>query len=110
MFENVNVPILGVIENMAGFTCSHCNEVTPIFGKGGGEKFARERNVPFLGSVPIDARVVATGDEGKPAVMAFPDSLVSKCFVQIAKDMAARLSVRQAEASGTFKPLSMDWQ
>src|SRR5262249_42962309 len=78
MFRNVSVPILGVVENMSGFVCAHCSEVTPIFGKGGGEKIAREMGVPFLGAVPIDPRVVATGDAGTPAVNAHPDSEVAK--------------------------------
>jgi ATP-binding protein involved in chromosome partitioning len=109
MFENVHVPILGVIENMSGFACGHCHEITPIFGQGGGEKFARERGVPFLGAIPIDPRVVTTGDSGNPAVAQYPDSEVAKAFVRIAGAMAARLSVHSAQANG-FKPLSMEWQ
>jgi ATP-binding protein involved in chromosome partitioning len=110
MFRNVSVPILGVVENMSGFVCSHCNDVTPIFGKGGGQKIAAEFNIPFLGAVPIDARVTATGDAGTPVVIQHAESEVANAFLKVAKDLASRLSIQQAKGQGTFQPLSMEWK
>ena len=110
MFTSVNVPILGVIENMAGFVCSHCNEVTDIFRKGGGARIAKEMKVPFLGSIPIDPKVAEGGDSGEPTVAAHPKAEVSKRFTALAGDVAAQLSILQAQAAGNFKPVSLDWQ
>jgi Mrp family chromosome partitioning ATPase len=66
--RTVAMPVLGVIENMSGFACPKCGEVTEIFKSGGGEQMAGEMEVPFLGSIPIDARVVEASDAGKPCV------------------------------------------
>jgi ATP-binding protein involved in chromosome partitioning len=74
MFERVNTRVLGVVENMSGFACPHCDEVTEIFGSGGGERLAAELSLPFLGRVPLDAAVAASGDLGTPTVLAAPDS------------------------------------
>ncbi len=110
MFQNVKVPVLGVIENMAGFICDHCHEVTHIFREGGGEKFAREMNVRFLGSIPIDAHFAKTGDEGVPLVQSYPESKAAAAFKTIAGSVAATLSVLQAHSSAGFKPITMEWQ
>ena len=64
MFERVNTPVLGVVENMAGWVCPHCGEEADVFGRGGGERLAQEMKVPFLGRVPLDATVVTAGDRG----------------------------------------------
>ncbi|PKP67680.1 MAG: sodium:proton antiporter, partial [Alphaproteobacteria bacterium HGW-Alphaproteobacteria-8] len=74
MMEQVNVPVLGVIENMSGFTCPSCGTVTHIFHQGGGEAMAQELGVAFLGKVPLEPMVVDCGDEGRPLVQAAPDS------------------------------------
>lgn len=66
----VNIPIIGVIENMSGLTCPHCGKQISLFKKGGGEKAARELNVPFLGRLPLDPDIVTSGDKGKPFVIA----------------------------------------
>jgi ATP-binding protein involved in chromosome partitioning len=110
MFQSVNVPILGVIENMAGFVCPHCEEVSQIFRRGGGAKIAQEMKIPFLGSVPIDPRVADGGDLGEPIVAGHPDSQVSKVFQKLAGDVAAQLSILQAQAAGVFQPVSLQWQ
>ncbi len=100
MFQNVKVPILGIVENMAG----------PIFGSGGGEAFAQQVGVPFLGRLPLDGQVVESGDTGKPVVMDHPGCAVSLEFTRMAGEVASALSILQAGAGGAFKPLSMDWQ
>jgi ATP-binding protein involved in chromosome partitioning len=110
MFQNVKVPILGVVENMSGFVCEDCTHVTHIFRRGGGEKISAEMKVPFLGSIPLDPRVAEGGDKGTPIVGSHPDSLVGKIYTKIAGDVAASLSVLQLEASGQFKPLRLVWQ
>jgi ATP-binding protein involved in chromosome partitioning len=110
MFQSVNVPILGIIENMAGFVCPHCDTVSEIFRHGGGKKIAEEKQVPFLGSVPLDPRVADGGDLGEPIVVAHPDSIVSKIFYKLAGDVAAQLSILQAQSAGVFQPVSLQWQ
>ena len=88
MMEQVNVPILGVIENMSGFTCPSCGTLTHIFHQGGGEAIARELGVTFLGKVPLDPAVVDCGDEGVPLIMAAPDSPAAAAYRQIAAALA----------------------
>jgi ATP-binding protein involved in chromosome partitioning len=83
MFEKLNVPIAGVIENMSG----------DLFGVGGGEAFAKERRVPFLGRVPLVANVRVGGDNGHPVVADDPDSEAGQAFGALAQTVAARISV-----------------
>jgi ATP-binding protein involved in chromosome partitioning len=80
--RNLNLPVLGVIENMSGFVCPKCGERTDIFRSGGGEKMAREMNVPFLGRIPIDPQIVEACDSGQPYIQQFADSATAKCFAQ----------------------------
>lgn len=110
MFQNVKVPILGVIENMAGYVCDHCHEVSHIFRRGGGEKISHEMKAPFLGSIPLDPRVAEGGDLGTPIVSTHPDSIVGKIYTKLAGDLAAQLSVLQLEAAGQFQPLRLVWE
>ena len=88
MLEQVNVPVLGVIENMSGFTCPDCGSVTHIFHKGGGERIATDLGVPFLGRVPLDPGVVDSGDEGTPLVIAAPHSPAADAYRAIATAIA----------------------
>jgi Mrp family chromosome partitioning ATPase len=81
--EGLHLPVIGIIENMAGMTCPHCGKDIDLFKIGGGEKAAKDLNVPFLGRVPIDPDVVNTGDEGLPIVAANPDSPAAKAFNDI---------------------------
>ncbi len=84
MMEQVKVPILGVVENMSGFTCPSCKTVTHIFHQGGGEAIAQELGVAFLGRVPLDPAVVDCGDKGAPLVKAAPDSPAAAAYRSIA--------------------------
>jgi ATP-binding protein involved in chromosome partitioning len=88
MFDKVNIPTLGLIENMASFVCPNCNTTHDIFARGGGERAARELEIPFLGSIPIDPRIRAGGDAGAPMVSAHPDSPASKAMREIASRLA----------------------
>ena len=88
MFQKLNIPVLGVVENMSYFACPHCNERTEIFGKGGGASIANDLKIPLLGDVPIDTRVRSGGDEGLPVVVAAPDSPAALAFSEIASKVA----------------------
>ncbi|HEY7509858.1 MAG TPA: Mrp/NBP35 family ATP-binding protein [Vicinamibacteria bacterium] len=94
MFRQLNIPVLGAIENMSWFECPHCGEKTEIFGRGGGEKMAAELMIPFLGAVPIDTRVRSGGDEGQPIVAAAPESPAARAFVELAGKVAAQVSIQ----------------
>jgi ATP-binding protein involved in chromosome partitioning len=94
MFRQLNIPILGVMENMSGFVCGHCGERTEIFGEGGGERLAKDMGIPFLGAVPIDARVRSGGDEGKPILVAYPESPAAAALRAVAGKVAAQISIQ----------------
>jgi ATP-binding protein involved in chromosome partitioning len=93
-FRQLNIPLLGVIENMSTFACPHCGERTDIFGHGGGQKMAADMGIPFLGAVPIDTRVREGGDEGQPIVAAAPDSPAGAAFLEVAGKVAAQISIQ----------------
>jgi ATP-binding protein involved in chromosome partitioning len=97
MFEKLEVPILGVVENMSG----------EIFGTGAGEKLATDYNTEFLGSVPMDANVRVGGDSGRPTVVAFPESPAAQAFNEIAQKVAARISVLTLQKSKNFIPIEL---
>jgi ATP-binding protein involved in chromosome partitioning len=94
MFNKVNVPILGIIENMSYFVCSHCGTRENIFDAGGGAKASKELGVPFLGEIPIDTNIRIGGDTGRPIVEADPKSPQSKIISQIARNLAAQISIK----------------
>lgn len=81
--ESLHLPVVGIVENMAGMKCPHCGKDIDLFKIGGGEKAAKDLEVPFLGRVPIDPDVVNTGDEGLPIIAANPDSPAAKAFNEI---------------------------
>jgi hypothetical protein len=89
MFEKLNVPVFGVIENMSYFLCPHCGERTDVFGHGGAREAADELGLDFLGEIPLDATVRESGDQGVPIVERDPDSPVAKEFMTISERIAA---------------------
>lgn len=95
MFEKVEVPVLGIVENMSTHICSQCGHEEHIFGEGGGQRMAEQYQVPFLGSLPLDIRIRAETDSGQPTVVAEPDSRIAGLYRDIARRAAAWLS-RQA--------------
>lgn len=97
MFQKVDVPILGVIENMSTFICPNCGHEEHIFDHGGARKEAEKLGVPYLGEIPIDLAVREGGDAGVPIVISHPDSPVSAAFRRIAGEMAAKISVRNLD-------------
>lgn len=94
MFNKVNVPILGIIENMSYFICSHCGEHENIFDNGGGKRTAEELNVPFLGEIPIDTKIRVSGDKGIPVVFEEPESNQGMVIKEIARQLAAQISIQ----------------
>ena len=91
MFQKVNVPVLGIVENMSYFLCPKCGHREEIFKHGGGERTAKKLNVPFLGAIPLDPAVVIGGDAGVPIVAAEPESSVTHAFLRIAETIQQRL-------------------
>jgi ATP-binding protein involved in chromosome partitioning len=96
MLKRMSVPVIGVVENMAGFVCSHCGELTEIFGRGGGERFARQHDLEFLGGIPLDVTVRQGGDVGVPAVAQREPGPAAQALRHLASIVAARMSVRAA--------------
>ena len=85
--EKVNMPIIGIVENMSGFVCPHCGEKSDIFKTGGGKTAAERYKVPFLGSIPIDQKIVEDSDAGKPFVTEEKDSKAAKAFYKIVENI-----------------------
>jgi len=92
MFERVNTRVLGIVENMSGLACPHCDEIIDVFGTGGGEALAKEMSVPFLGKVPLDPAVVAAGDQGAPTVVSAAESGAGKALDALATTIEEGLS------------------
>lgn len=90
--RRVNMPVLGIVENMSGFTCPSCGTTHDIFGAGGGESLAKEAGVPFLGRIPIDPAVVGSGDSGRPIVVGSPKSATAKAFVALEEAVRDKLA------------------
>ncbi len=103
MFEKVNVPVLGIIENMSYYICNHCGHREDIFHTGGGKKAAGELGVPFLGEIPIYTPIRIGGDVGKPIVVSEPEAPQSKIIRQITRNMAAQLSIHQLSGKSNQK-------
>lgn len=107
MFKNVKVPCLGVIENMSYFVCSHCGEREEIFSHGGGQRTAENLSAPFLGEVAIHTNIRVTGDQGKPLVIAEPESAAAKSFYEIATRLAQQVAINNADINSSSKPLEI---
>jgi len=99
MFERMSVPVIGLVENMTAFVCPHCNETTEIFGRGGGERFAAAHDLEYLGGIPLDITVRQGGDVGVPAVAQREPGPAGRAMSAIASRVAARMSVRAAQAA-----------
>ena len=102
MFEKVEVPVLGIIENMSIHICSNCGHEEHIFGEGGGQRMSEQYNVDFLGALPLDIRIREETDGGKPTVVAEPDSRIAQIYREIARRGAAKLSLQSKDYSARF--------
>jgi ATP-binding protein involved in chromosome partitioning len=93
MFQKVNVPVLGIIENMSFYVCPQCGHREEIFKHGGGRRTAEKLKVPFLGEIPLDPKVVAGGDSGRPIVAGEPDGTVARAYQAVAASIAKQLGI-----------------
>ena len=103
MYRKLNVPTLGLVENMSHFVCPSCDHESDIFGKGGGEATAEELGVPFLGRIPICQPIRVGGDTGNPIVVSEPDSPAARAFLDVAERTAAQVSI----AALTAEPVAV---
>jgi Mrp family chromosome partitioning ATPase len=104
--KTVDMPILGVVENMSGYICPHCDEKVDIFSSGGGEQVARDFDLPFLGRIPMDPRVVIAGDTGKPYLSSDVETPATKAFSTVIESVTNRLPLAGKASLETVNPLS----
>jgi ATP-binding protein involved in chromosome partitioning len=102
MFEKMSIAVLGVVENMSTHLCSNCGHEDAIFGDGGGARLAEECGVALLGKLPLDTRVRAESDSGRPTVITAPDSPRAQAYFELARRTAAELARRPRDRSGAF--------
>ncbi len=102
MFEKVEVPVLGIVENMSVHVCSNCGHAEHIFGAGGGASMATQYGVPLLGSLPLDIRIREGVDNGRPTVHTDPESPATQIYREIARRVTAKLALRAKDYSGRF--------
>jgi ATP-binding protein involved in chromosome partitioning len=108
MYQKLNIPTLGIVENMSYYACPNCHHETDLFGHGGGEALATEMNVPFLGRLPIYQPIREGGDSGVPLVVSEPSSVAARAFLTVAERSAAQVSIsahKTAEANKGKIPL-----
>lgn len=89
--EKMELPVIGIIENMSGMVCPHCGDIIDLFGRGGGEKAAQDLGVPFLGSIPLDPEMVKAGDEGRPYILRHADTPVWKAIDTVMENLVKRV-------------------
>jgi len=102
MFQKVEVPVLGIVENMSIHICSKCEHEEHIFGEGGGQAMADQYGVQLLGALPLDINIREETDGGRPTVVAQPDSRVSEIYREIARRTAAKLSLQAKDYAAKF--------
>lgn len=105
MFQEVKIPILGIVENMSSFACPSCGTVTEVFSRGGGRRMAEEMGIPFLGAIPLDPAVVDSGDAGVPLIAEMPESATAQAYRAIADALAGEA----AGIGGLPVPFDWDW-
>ncbi len=110
MFKTLKVPVLGVVETMSYFVCDGCDKKHFIFRDGGGERLAREFGVAFLGGIPLDPAVAVGSDEGKPHVVAQPESTVAHAYTQASGMLARQVSILNAQNDGALEQFTLSWK
>ena len=105
MFQKMNVDVLGIVENMSSYVCSHCGQIEHIFGKDGGKLMSEAYGVDSLGEIPLNIAVREQTDNGKPVVVAEPDGLMAGIFRDIACRLAAKVALKPKDTSGLFPPI-----
>lgn len=102
MFEKVDIPILGIVENMSTHICSNCGHAEPVFGTGGGQKMCAEYGVEFLGALPLTMSIREQTDSGKPTVVADPDGQVTAIYKEIARKVAVKVAEKAKDMTSKF--------
>ncbi|MFA4913956.1 MAG: iron-sulfur cluster carrier protein ApbC [Burkholderiaceae bacterium] len=105
MFQKVDVPILGIIENMAVHVCSQCGHAEHIFGEGGGADMARQYDAPWLGSLPLAMQIREDADAGRPTVVADPQGPAARAYRDIARRLAVQVASLPRDTAGLFPPI-----
>ncbi|MEY2801794.1 MAG: hypothetical protein RL513_1379 [Pseudomonadota bacterium] len=107
MFDKVGVPILGLVENMAAHVCTKCGHVEHIFGEGGGQRYAAERGIDYLGALPLDMAIRLQADGGKPTVVADPDGQVAALYKAMARQVAIKIAAKAKDFSSRFPTITV---
>lgn len=108
MFDKVGVPVLGVVENMSWHQCRQCGHEDHLFGQGGGEKIAKECNIPLLGKIALDASIGQSGENGRPIVIEEPHGSIANSYLDIAQKMTAGLALREVEHEATLSEVVLE--
>ena len=108
MFQKVNVPVLGVVENMSVYVCSNCGHEESIFGNAGGERLADQYDLPLLGAVPLDGRIGDQADRGEPTVVAEPDGVAADAYRRIAVCATGHLAASAKDYSRLFPAITVE--
>jgi ATP-binding protein involved in chromosome partitioning len=107
MFDKVGVPILGLVENMAAHVCTQCGHIEHIFGEGGGQRYAAERGIDYLGALPLDMAIRLQADGGKPTVVADPDGQVAGLYKAMARQVAIKIAAKAKDFSSRFPTITV---
>lgn len=107
MFEKVGVPILGIVENMAVHVCGNCGHAEHIFGEGGGQRYAQEKGLDYLGALPLAMHIREQADSGKPTVVADPDSEAANIYRSVARQVAIKIATRAKDFSAKFPTITV---
>jgi ATP-binding protein involved in chromosome partitioning len=107
MFDKVGVPILGLVENMAAHVCTQCGHIEHIFGEGGGQRYAAERGIDYLGALPLDMSIRLQADGGKPTVVADPDGQVAGLYKSMARQVAIKIAAKAKDFSSRFPTITV---
>lgn len=102
MFNKLDVPVLGIVENMSSHICAHCGKVDPIFGEEGGAKMSLKYQVPLLGSLPLNRKIREQADLGRPVVISDPESEIALLYREIARKLTAKLSMQARDLGVSF--------
>ncbi len=108
MFRKVNIPVLGIVENMSVHVCPACGHASHVFGEGGGRRMAEQYGAPLLGELPLSLRIRELADAGRPTVVGDPDSPAASAYLQIARRAAAQLSLAAAGRAAAFPNISIE--
>ena len=108
MFQKVEVPVLGIVENMSTHICSQCGHEEHIFGAGGGRRMAEQYAVDLLGELPLDIRIREQADSGKPTVVAEPDSALARAYIEVSRHVAGRLAASGLQSATAFPTISVE--